>query len=471
MLLLSVALLAIVLLLGLQYIFSYWHRHGLPHLKPEIPYGNLRSVAKRQQSLGVAITELYRRSTEPLVGIYLFFTPAILVRDATLAKRILTVDFGSFQDRGVLYDKKRDLFSCNMFAAPLSSWRPVRSKLTAAFSLSQLRGMLPTVLDVGTKLEDRLGVAAESGDAVDLNGICMRYVVDVIAEVLFGFKADSIGNPEHPFYTIGEYCDEQRSYIRNVHLSSISRKVSNFMISLVRQQMKYRAKNDLARKDFLQLLTDLHQEDLSVEECAANVNLFYTAGSETTKATVIYTLHELAHHPEVMGRLVEEVDECLKQSGGEISYDLVKSMSYLDVCRKETLRKYPGLFFLNRKCTHDYQVPNSWLVIKKGTQLVIPLKAYGMDERYFPNPESYIPERFLEDTKNYDENAYAPFGNGPRKCIAPRMGIFVAKVTLVRLLSKFRFEATQELKIEFAPSVVPLVPKDGVRMKIHRRCI
>lgn len=51
------------------------------------------------------------------------------------------------------------------------------------------------------------------------------------------------------------------------------------------------------------------------------------------------------------------------------------------------------------------------------------------------------------------------------------MGIFVAKVTLVRLLSRFRFEATQELKIEFAPSVVPLVPKDGVRMKIHRRCI
>lgn len=431
MLLLSVALLAIVLLLGLQYIFSYWHRHGLPHLKPEIPYGNLRSVAKRQQSLGVAITELYRRSTEPLVGIYLFFTPAILVRDATLAKRILTVDFGSFQDRGVLYDKKRDLFSCNMFAAPLSSWRPVRSKLTAAFSLSQLRGMLPTVLDVGTKLEDRLGVAAESGDAVDLNGICMRYVVDVIAEVLFGFKADSIGNPEHPFYTIGGKLI-QNTVMNNVRtsgtficpdllkllrVSSISRKVSNFMISLARQQMKYRAENDLARKDFLQLLTDLHQEDLSLEECAANVNLFYTAGSETTKATVIYTLHELAHHPEVMGRLVEEVDECLKQSGGEISYDLVKSMSYLDLCMKETLRKYPGLFFLNRKCTHDYQVPNSRLVIKKGTQLVIPLKAYGMDERYFPNPESYIPERFLEETKNYDEHAYAPFGEGPRKCI------------------------------------------------------
>lgn len=51
------------------------------------------------------------------------------------------------------------------------------------------------------------------------------------------------------------------------------------------------------------------------------------------------------------------------------------------------------------------------------------------------------------------------------------MGITVAKVTLVMLLSKFSFEATHGQRIEFAPSSVPLGPKDGIKLKISRRNI
>ncbi|KAL9698628.1 hypothetical protein quinque_002069 [Culex quinquefasciatus] len=488
MFLLSIALLGLVTFLGLYYIFSYWSRYGLPHLKPEVPYGNLRAVAERRQSFGVAISELYRKSTEQLLGIYLFFQPAILVRDASLAKQIMTSDFGSFHDRGIYHDEKS--FSSNIFSASLKPWKQVRHKLTPNFSTGKLRNMVPTVLDVGKKLESYLAEHADRGEIVELREICTRYVIDIIALVLFGFEMDSINDPDHPFYVVGREL-VRNSFSNNLRtaatficpgilkltkISSVSPKVSDFMVELVKKQLELREKDGVTRKDFFQSLIDLRHEDrdreaLSIVECASNVNLFYIAGSETTGGTIIFTLHELTHNPAVMKQLLAEIDEALERSGGQIDYDVVKGMRYLDVCIKETLRKYPGLPILNRKCTQDYRVPNSKMTIRKGTQLIIPLLAYAMDERYFPEPEKYMPERFFEETKNYDDDAYAPFGDGPRQCIATQMGITVAKVTLVMLLSKFSFEATHGQRIEFAPSSVPLGPKDGIKLKISRRNI
>ena len=82
----------------------------------------------------------------------------------------------------------------------------------------------------------------------------------------------------------------------------------------------------------------------------------------------------------------------------------------------ETMRKY-AFPILNRECTNDFRMPNSDFTIKKGTPIVISLYGISMDPEYFPEPEIFMPERFSEEHKNYDENAYYPFGEGPRHCI------------------------------------------------------
>ncbi|XP_019538184.2 probable cytochrome P450 6d4 [Aedes albopictus] len=486
----TVALLVIAATLGLKYVYSYWDRHGLPNVKPHIPFGNLKTVVNKTESFGFAINQVYWQTKGQLVGIYLFFRPAILIRDAHLAQQIMTTDFNHFHDRGIYCNEEGDPFSANLFALPGKRWRNLRNKLTPLFTGGKLRGMMPTILEVGDKLQKYLEPVSESQEVVDIRDIVSRFVLEIIASVFFGFEANCIEDRDDAFSKVLREAQGERlsavlraaamfvcpGLLRYTGISSLEPDVIAFVSGIVTKQIEHREKTGVTRKDFIQQLINIRREaeqnqevPMSLEQCAANVFLFYAAGSETSTGTIAFAMHELSHHPDVMKKLQTEIDEALVKSFGEITYDTVMQMQYLDLCVKETLRKYPGLPFLNRECTLDYKVPNSELLIRKGTQLVLPIYGFSMDETYFPEPERYNPERFDEASKKYDEKAYYPFGDGPRNCIAYRMGVMIAKVALILLLSKYNFKATQDSKMVFSSASVPLLPKHGVLLKISKR--
>lgn len=87
-------------------------------------------------------------------------------------------------------------------------------------------------------------------------------------------------------------------------------------------------------------------------------------------------------------------------------------------CFAESLRLYPpaGLFF--RECTKDYPIPDTDIVLQKGTIVWIPSGSLGRDPEYFQNPDSFQPERFSPEEKaKRDPFCHLPFGEGPRICI------------------------------------------------------
>lgn len=86
----------------------------------------------------------------------------------------------------------------------------------------------------------------------------------------------------------------------------------------------------------------------------------------------------------------------------------------------ETLRKYPVLPLLNRECVKEYKIPGTNHVIEKGVKVYIPAMGSHMDEKYFKQPEKFIPDRFNEENsigKSILNRPYLPFGEGPRNCI------------------------------------------------------
>lgn len=201
--------------------YSYWDSFGIPHLKPVIPFGNLKSVARNERSVGTAIYDIYKQSKEHrFLGIYLFFRPGILIRDAELVKHILTKDFQYFHDRGVYCEPETDPMSGNLFSLPGESWKSLRTSLTPAFTSGKLKGMYPIIKNVGDELVKFMEPLAEKNEFIDIRDLAGRYVIDCLASIAFGQEdVSTLKNPDHEFRLNGKKINDN-SNIMNVIRSS-----------------------------------------------------------------------------------------------------------------------------------------------------------------------------------------------------------------------------------------------------------
>lgn len=214
MLLALIAILLVVALLFVKRQYSYWETVGVPSLKPTIPFGNLKSIVNKERSFGTAIYDLYTQTKEPFVGIYLFFRPALLVRDEELVKNILTRDFQHFHDRGTYCDQKNDPMSANLFSLPGEAWKSLRTSLTPAFTSGKLKGMFPMIHTVGDELVKHMKPLAEKNESIEIGDFTGRYVIDCLASIAFGQDGiSSIKEPNHTFRTTGARLRDDKSVV------------------------------------------------------------------------------------------------------------------------------------------------------------------------------------------------------------------------------------------------------------------
>ncbi|KAM8704813.1 hypothetical protein ACLKA7_009292 [Drosophila subpalustris] len=490
----------------LKWNFSFWERKGFPFAAANIPFGALDAVRRNKRSFGMAIYDMYVATREPFVGIYLTLRPALLVRDAQLAHDMLVKDFASFHDRGVYVDEVHDPLSANLFSLEGSRWKTTRMKLTPSFTSGKLKGMFPTAEASADKMLAYLNnkLSNSSSVEIDMKSLTASYAIDIIASTIFGLDVDSFTDPNNEFRQISKEVNQPTA--KNILRGTTSflypglEKIFNRLGSsidglermrdLVHRTIALREKNNLIRHDLMQLLLQLRNtgkisnddgiwstettaeslKTMTKDNIAAHLFLFFVAGYETSASTAAFTLYELMQNPDVLAKLREDINQTLEKHNGQLTYDCIQDMKYLELCVMETTRKYPALPLLNRMCTRDYPLPNSKLVVEKGTQIIISLVGMHRDEEYFPQPLSYQPERFTDEHRNYTPAAYMPFGVGPRQCIAARMGKMNVKIAVTKILTNFNIETRLEKReIDFTVNGIPLLPKGGVPVKLTKK--
>lgn len=136
---------------------------------------------------------------------------------------------------------------------------------------------------------------------------------------------------------------------------------------------------------------------------------------------------------------------------------------------------HPPFDLLFRECTKNYKIPDTNIIVEKGTQLFFTVTAPHYDAKYYDQPDKFMPERFTDDqvsNKNSVNAPYLTFGDGPRNCIGLRLGKLQAKIGLCLLLRKFSFEfgaqnRNDEFKLDPKSPVRALV--NGIELKIKAR--
>lgn len=162
------------LYLWLKFVYSYWARKGFPYIKPSIPFGNISNTWFGKRSIGMNLYDLYLHSKKPVEGVYFLFRPALIFRDPSLIKNILTTDYASFYDRG-LYYTPNDPVGCNMFMMYGQDWKSLRSKLSPTFTSGKLKGMMPTIIQIADNLQRKLSNVAENNEVIDIKDLTIRY--------------------------------------------------------------------------------------------------------------------------------------------------------------------------------------------------------------------------------------------------------------------------------------------------------
>uniref|UniRef100_A0A1B6CD09 Cytochrome P450 n=1 Tax=Clastoptera arizonana TaxID=38151 RepID=A0A1B6CD09_9HEMI len=202
----------------------------------------------------------------------------------------------------------------------------------------------------------------------------------------------------------------------------------------------------------------------------ANTFVFLVAGADTVSSTVTFALLCLSQASRLQDRVHQEVKAAIGHHNGQWTYQSVKDMVYLDRVIQETLRLYPITFQLFRVCTEPYQIPDSKVVIEKGTRITVPIYSIHRDPRYYPAPEEFDPDRFVDN--NYKPSGhYLPFGNGPRNCIGMRFAILEVKIVLAKILLEFSVKLNKktQLPLKYINSTTTMLTEQGIWFDFEKR--
>nr|QYA71986.1 cytochrome P450 [Anoplophora glabripennis] len=484
-----------------KWTYQYWKNRNVPYIEPTIPFGNTGNPLT--EPLGEAIAELYRKAKAKgwkYCGMYISLSPNLLIVDLDLVKNILTKDFQHFMDRGTYTNEKDDPVGCHLFSLSGSRWKNLRAKLSPTFTSGKLKAMFQTLVDCGLVLEDYIESNITPKEPVDIKDLLGCFSTDVIGSCAFGLDCNSFKDPDSAFRRFGLkafsisglgvirllFCQSFPGLARALRIRQVSADIAEFFSNVVRDTVSYREKNNVVRKDFMQLLMEIRNKKdgqkidhgvpgdgntLTMDEMIAQSFVFFIAGFETSSTTMTFALFELATHPDIQDRLRDEINEVLAKHEGKVTYDSLSEMKYLGQVIDETLRVHSPARILQRICVSDYKVPGEDFVIEKGTHLTISIRGIHYDEEYWKNPKEFDPERFSDEKrKNMNQFTHLPFGEGPRVCIGERFGLMQVRVGLTCLLRKFRVKLDKKTTLPLKMSAKALVSsaEGGIWLNLER---
>lgn len=84
--------------------------------------------------------------------------------------------------------------------------------------------------------------------------------------------------------------------------------------------------------------------------------------------------------------------------------------------------------------------------IPKGTYITIQPYCIHRDGEYFPEPNTFKPERFIEKPAE-SHSAFMPFGLGPRHCVGMRFAQNELRIAIAKLLLNFRLVPNASIEV------------------------
>ena len=175
------------------------------------------------------------------------------------------------------------------------------------------------------------------------------------------------------------------------------------------------------------------------------------AGHDTTATALSWAFERLTRHPELLARTAHAAAD-----GDE---------AWLDAVCKESLRIRPVVFEFGRKLTADLQLGGYHL--PAGVILAPSINLVHHSSRYYPDPDAFQPQRFLDQRP--DPAVWLPFGGGVRRCLGATFAQVEMRTVLREILLRVELAATTAPDEPVRARHVTMVPRQGAVVTVRRR--
>jgi cytochrome P450 len=215
-------------------------------------------------------------------------------------------------------------------------------------------------------------------------------------------------------------------------------------------------------------ISEAEKTGMTDEQLRDEILTIFLAGYETTANALTWTWLLLAENPEAAARFYEEIDRVLK--GRLPTLDDLASLPYTEQVFAESMRLYPPAWAMGRQSTAPFSL--GAYKFPAGTYFFFSQYIIQRDEKYFPDPLRFDPDRFTPQNKaGRPRFAYFPFGGGGRQCIGEAFAWMEGVLLLATIAQRWRMELLPG-PIQGPDHVQPKItlrPKYPIQMRVHSR--
>ncbi|GAM91093.1 hypothetical protein ANO11243_091400 [Dothideomycetidae sp. 11243] len=246
------------------------------------------------------------------------------------------------------------------------------------------------------------------------------------------------------------YCMRYWPVLQRIHQMvfgvSKTAKIRDALHSYVRNKVAERMNMETGRQDLMTTILNKQAEDsesISTAEITSNALLFLAAGPETSATLLTIATWFMLYHPHIYAKVREEVRGRFKTKE-EITIQAVASLSYTIAVLTETMRMMPPTTsgFLRKVPSNGAVVSGHILPGDCNLSISISQQATYRDPANFLNPDTFDPQRWLDDPKYEKDNrsSFQPFSFGPRNCVGKNLAYAETRLILTKMVFAFDME-------------------------------
>jgi cytochrome P450 len=425
----------------------------------------------RRDPLGTLLS--LARKYGDVVRIPVLLEERILLNHPSLIEQVLIVQQAKFHKSELTKRIVGPLLGEGLLTSEGDSWRRQRRLAQPAFHRHRINQYSSTMIECAQKLEQ----SWSDGSMRDIAQDMMALTLDAAVRTLFGATLPgdaeqvgksltflmrySLGRARSPV-SIPDWVPTPRNrraerefeYFDSLVYGIIAERKANL--------------NSSQQNDLLSLLMRSMDDDgsrMTPKQLRDEIMTLFLAGHETTAITLAWTWYLLSENRQVESRLHEELDRVLAGRVPEIA-DLER-LPYLYAVITETLRLYPAAYILARTSVAPFSLGG--YDFPQGTTVILSQWVMHRDPRFYEDPGSFRPERWLDGLENrLPAGAYFPFGDGPRRCIGQGFALLEAALVIATIAQRFQFRLVPGHPV-LAEPLVTLRPRRGIHMTIHAR--